>query len=71
MQSVLICKPQRNTPTTSGLTSQVQWTLGRIEREWRQGSWASFPDRPEHDLLRDAHLALGRLFELFESDARP
>jgi hypothetical protein len=66
MQSVLICEPRSKTPTTSGLTRQVQWTLGRIEREWRQGSWSSFPDRLEHVLLRDAHLVLGKLLDMFE-----
>ncbi len=42
--------------------------LKLIEREWQLNSWASFPARPEHDLLRSAHPVLGALLEVFESN---
>lgn len=68
MQSLLVCEPRRNPPASSGLARHLPAMIGLIEREWRHHSWASDPARQERELLRTAHLALGRLLELLEDD---
>ena len=68
MQSILLCELRSNAPAKADLAIYLPAIVCIIEQEWRQHSWASFPTRPEHDLLRSAHLALAALSELKEGD---
>jgi hypothetical protein len=69
MPSILVCEPRSNTPAKSELAHHLPGMLRSIEAEWRLNSWASSPERQEHALLCTAHLALGQLLELFDSEA--
>jgi hypothetical protein len=67
MQSVLICEPRSKTPASANLARHLPTMLKCLEHEWKDGAWATRPERPEHALMRTAHDALGRLLECYES----
>jgi hypothetical protein len=68
MQSVLMCEPRSKPSAPSIFVRRLPAMLSLIETEWKRNAWAACSSRPEHDLLRTAHQALGRLLELSEDD---
>jgi hypothetical protein len=64
MQRQHLLEPQSSGQARSDLMEHLIAFLWHMERFWRQGRWALFPDRPECGPLCTAHRSLAELLEV-------